>query len=119
MGKVALDQGDPGQAALFQQCIADYKESKWLSFSCLEGLAAVAMARGEGERAAGLWGAVEAARVATGVPVAAYEARDYNRWLAAARAQLDEATFAAAWAAGQAMSLEQAIAEAFRVTPSA
>jgi hypothetical protein len=37
---------------------------------------------------------------------------DYDRDFAAVRAQLDEATFAAAWAAGQAMPLKQAIAEA-------
>jgi hypothetical protein len=37
---------------------------------------------------------------------------DYEGSLAAARAQLDAATFAAAWKAGRAMSLEQAIAEA-------
>jgi len=34
----------------------------------------------------------------------------HHRTLAAVRAQLDEATFAAAWAAGRAMSLEQAVA---------
>jgi tetratricopeptide (TPR) repeat protein len=114
MGKVALDQGDHGQAvALFQQCIIDNKEIKWLTFSCLEGLAAVAMAQNDGERAARLWGAVETARAATGVPIAAYEARDYDRWQVAAHAQFDEAAFAAAWAAGRAMSLDQAIAEAF------
>jgi hypothetical protein len=32
--------------------------------------------------------------------------------VAAVRAQLDDATFAAAWAEGQAMSLEQAVAYA-------
>ena len=37
---------------------------------------------------------------------------DYDRDVAAIRAQLDETTFAAAWAAGRALSLEQAIAEA-------
>jgi len=37
---------------------------------------------------------------------------DYERDLAAARAQLDAASLAAAWAAGQAMGLEQAIAYA-------
>jgi hypothetical protein len=37
---------------------------------------------------------------------------DYERFVAATRAQLDEATFAAAWAAGAALSLDQAIAEA-------
>ena len=37
---------------------------------------------------------------------------DYERQVATVRAQLDEATFAAAWAAGRALPLEQAIAEA-------
>jgi hypothetical protein len=39
--------------------------------------------------------------------------------VAAARAQLDGVTFAAAWAAGQALTLEQAIAEALKATSSA
>jgi hypothetical protein len=37
---------------------------------------------------------------------------DYDRFVAAAWDQLDAATFAAAWAEGRAMSLDQAIAEA-------
>jgi hypothetical protein len=37
---------------------------------------------------------------------------DCDRNVAAVRAQLDEATFAAAWAAGRAMTMEQAVAEA-------
>ena len=40
------------------------------------------------------------------------EPNAYERQLLAARAQLGEATFAAAWAAGRAMNLEQAIAYA-------
>ena len=42
---------------------------------------------------------------------------DYERSVAAVRAQLDEATFAAAWAAGHALTLEQAIAEALEPLP--
>jgi hypothetical protein len=38
--------------------------------------------------------------------------REWENIVAAARAQLDDATFAAAWAAGRALTLEQAIAEA-------
>jgi predicted ATPase len=34
---------------------------------------------------------------------------EFDHWLAAAHAQLDDAAFAAAWAEGQAMTLEQAI----------
>ena len=36
----------------------------------------------------------------------------YDRTIAAIRAKLDDPTFAANWAAGRALSLEQAIAEA-------
>jgi hypothetical protein len=38
----------------------------------------------------------------------------YDNTIASLCAQLDAATFAAAWAAGQAMTLEQAIAEALQ-----
>jgi hypothetical protein len=39
---------------------------------------------------------------------------DVNRRVAAARANLEAATFEAEWAAGQAMTQEQAIAEALQ-----
>jgi hypothetical protein len=39
----------------------------------------------------------------------------YERAVAIVRAQLDEATFAAAWAAGRTMTLEQAIAYALEL----
>ena len=40
------------------------------------------------------------------------ERHEWERYVPATRAQLDEATFTAAWAEGQAMSLEQAVAYA-------
>jgi hypothetical protein len=40
----------------------------------------------------------------------------FDRRVAAARARLDEAAFAAGWAAGQAMTLDQLIAEALEGT---
>jgi hypothetical protein len=42
------------------------------------------------------------------------ERADYTRSLAAARAAMPEDTFAAEWAAGQAMTLDEAIAYAVR-----
>jgi hypothetical protein len=36
--------------------------------------------------------------------------QEYQHYLAMARAQLDQATFNAAWEAGRALTLEQAIA---------
>ncbi len=45
-----------------------------------------------------------------------YYAEEYERALTDGRGQLDEATWEAAWAEGQAMSLEQAIAYALEPT---
>lgn len=81
---------------------------------CLEGLAEVAMARGEATRAARLFGAAAALLQASGALAYAYvpDRSLYERTVAAARAQLGEAVFGAAWAAGWALPLDQAIAEA-------
>jgi DNA-binding CsgD family transcriptional regulator len=43
---------------------------------------------------------------------------EHQRYLALARKQVDEATFNAAWAEGSALTVEQAIAEAERETPT-
>ena len=48
------------------------------------------------------------------VVVTREDRREDDRNHELARAQLDEASFAAAWAAGRALPLEQAIAEALR-----
>lgn len=42
---------------------------------------------------------------------------EYDRDVASAQAHIDEATWAATWAGGQAMQLEQAIADALRDEP--
>jgi hypothetical protein len=41
---------------------------------------------------------------------------EYDRNLAAVRAELDAATFAAAWAAGRALTMEQAVTYALQVS---
>ena len=75
----------------------------------LAGLAEVAAAQGQAERAGRLFGA--AARL---LPAASSYWEEVNRRIAAARAQLDAATFEVGWAAGQAMTQEQAITEALQ-----
>ena len=80
--------------------------------TALEGLAAAAEAHGQTERAARLFGAAEAWREVAGTPLSPVQRAGYEREVAAVRAQLDAARFAAAWAQGRAMSLEQAIAYA-------
>ncbi len=75
----------------------------------LAGLAEVAAAQGQAERAGRLFGA--AARL---LPSTSSYREEVNRRIAAARAQLDAATFEVGWAAGQAMTQEQAITEALQ-----
>ncbi len=79
---------------------------------CLEGLAGVAAAQKQPMHAARWFGLAEALREMIGAPVQAALRADYERDVATTRAQLDELTFAAAWAEGKAMKLEQAIKEA-------
>ncbi len=63
-------------------------------------------------RACRLWSAAATAREVFGTPVRPMDRDAYNRAMAAARAQLDKTVWEAAWAEGQAMTLEQAIAYA-------
>jgi hypothetical protein len=79
---------------------------------CLEGLATVAAAQAQGLRAARLGGSAAARRAALGVPLPPSARAAFEGAMAAARAALGEDAFATAWAAGQALSTEQAIAEA-------
>ena len=69
----------------------------------------IAAAQGQAERAGRLFGA--ASRL---LPSTSSYREELNRRIAAARAQLDAATFEAGWMAGQAMTEEQAITEALQ-----
>jgi hypothetical protein len=79
---------------------------------CLEGFAALASAMGLAGRAARLFGAAEGLREGIGAPGAPSELEANRRSVSRARKMLPEEAFAAAWAEGRAMSLEQAIAYA-------
>ena len=70
------------------------------------------MAQEEPDRAARLLGAAEAWFTTVGHVIGQTERAEHDGYIAATRAQLGEETFAAAWAGGQALTLEQAIAEA-------
>lgn len=76
---------------------------------CLEGLAALAGSGGQPERAARLFGAAAALRVAQGKPPSPPESAWCQRSVASVRKQMGEAGFATVWAQGQAMSMEGAI----------
>lgn len=82
----------------------------------LEELAAVAAGQKHTAYAARLYGAAAALRKDTGVPLQSSDRAQYERLLATVRAQLDTDTFAAMWAEGQSMPLEQAVAYAQAAT---
>jgi hypothetical protein len=76
----------------------------------MEALALVAVALGDAERAARLWGAASAWREAIKEPLPLTYQRDYAPAIAQAQTQLGEEVYAFAWSQGHAMSPEQAIA---------
>jgi tetratricopeptide (TPR) repeat protein len=115
MGQAALAQGDLAQAAEFlveslvlSREVGNLRDCAY----CLEGLSMVAGVQERPERAARLFGAAEILRESLGIPLPPVNRPRYERDVAAVCAQIDEVTFAAAWAAGRAMTLEQAIAGA-------
>jgi DNA-binding CsgD family transcriptional regulator len=77
----------------------------------LAGLADVAAAAGDPRQAVRLLGAVAEIAETQGVPRLPHETL-LRRAVAAARAALDEPTFAVAWAEGRTLTIEQAMAEA-------
>lgn len=114
---VAQAEGDVGAARqLFGEALALAVElgDAGNVVSCLKGLGGVAVAQRQPERAARLWGAAEALR-SSGEPAQYAYTLDralYEQMLTRAQAGLDAARWAAAWAAGQAMTQPQAVAYA-------
>jgi non-specific serine/threonine protein kinase len=80
--------------------------------ACLEGLAAVAAATGDSSRGVRLFGAAESLRQTMGIPPVSFATDEYDRHTAAARDPLGDEAFQAAWAEGQGMSLDDAVAYA-------
>jgi hypothetical protein len=121
LGYVALNQGDSVQgAARFVESLTLWRELASLGgiAGCCLGLGGVAGAQQQSEWAARLFGAAEALFHAGEFVVDPADRNDYDRYVAAARAQLDEPTFAAARDAGRTMTLEQVVAYALEPTPA-
>jgi predicted ATPase/transcriptional regulator with XRE-family HTH domain len=121
LGYVALAQGLVQKAkALFAEALATHHEAENMAgvAECLTGYAGVAAVVGQPQQAARLFGIVDSLRAGADGPIWPPEQVEYERHLAAARAQLDEAAFTVAWRAGHALPLREAIAEAL-TPPSA
>ena len=75
----------------------------------IEGLACITVGPGWADRSARLLGAAQAMQAVTGAPSPPSAMADYERTVADARQALGSERFEAAWAAGAAMSLEEAV----------
>jgi len=112
LGRVETRQENYAAArACYEESLAlarkgDFKEEM---ASGLEGLAGVVAAQGASAWAVRLWGAADRLREAMGIPIPPVYRDDYERSVAAARAQLGEKAFAAGWAEGGMMTLEQVL----------
>ena len=118
LAQLAQERGEYGEAArLLVIRLRETGEIGQMNIvgSLLQQLAGMVLAMGQRERAARLWGASAAQREAlsrrAGESFVLTEALD-NDEVAALRAVLGEGAFAARWAEGRAMTLEQAIADA-------
>jgi predicted ATPase/class 3 adenylate cyclase len=115
LGETAWRQGNYAEArAWYDESLVICQEVGYTSVTIfvLEGCAALAVTQRQPLRAARLWGAAMQLRETSGQPIHPADKPQYDAGVADARAQLDQATFAAAWAAGRALTLEQAIAYA-------
>jgi tetratricopeptide (TPR) repeat protein len=115
LGEVLRAQGDHERAvASFQESLRlshDFGRVQSIALGLMR-LATVSMAAGQHERAARLCGAAEAMPEPVRAQMPQVERAEYDRAVAAVRARLGDPAVAAAWAVGQAMPLEEAIAEA-------
>jgi predicted ATPase/class 3 adenylate cyclase len=114
LGVVVLHEAEYDRAvALFEESLrlARQVEDDLVSGQCLWGMAVVAAAQGRPVRAACLWGAAGALRYALVIPSVVFRSLEQHL-LVPARDRLDSDTFDAAWAKGQAMRREDAIAYA-------
>jgi non-specific serine/threonine protein kinase len=109
------NQGDAKRAAELDReaLIAFWKLKAESGLSFILGDAAeLVLKAGDATRAARLGGASAHLRERTGTVVQAVSMVEYEHYVNATRANLGEAAFAAAWAAGEALTLSEAVTEA-------
>lgn len=116
LGAVTAARGDAAEAtASLREGLGMQRKlgAKRLIAESLERTAELAATHGQPARAVRLLGAAETLRAALGAPLPPSQLTHYECAASLAQhAELDEAAFEAAWAAGQSMTVEQAIVEA-------
>jgi len=119
MGHVERGEGQYARArALYQESLELRRNLGYqiAVAQSLEDLAVLAGREGQMERASRLLGAAEAFCETLGARLPVAVAAEYERTVAEGRAALGEAAFAAAWAEGRLLSLEQAITYALETS---
>jgi non-specific serine/threonine protein kinase len=112
LGDTLRRQGDHAAARSFlveSLTLARQRGDKLNIVTSLVNLAGVAVLQEELERAVRIGSSAEVLRKTIGLALLPIQQAEYDRLAAAVRAKLGEEAFAAAWAQGQAMTLEQAI----------
>ena len=112
-GKVLAAEGDYAAAqALYEESLILLREldEKWMIAASLVGLGQVVATEHKLAWAAQIWGAADTLRNALSIPIPPVELTDYERSLSSVRVHLGERAFVAAWAQGQAMTAQQALA---------
>jgi tetratricopeptide (TPR) repeat protein len=113
LGRLAQWQGDYGRArTLHQESLAlciEMEDRAWIA-RALEALACLAARQEQAEAAAHLFGATEAYPAPSYAQFDSVWRQEHDQLVASARTQLGEAAFSAAWAAGAAMTLDEAVA---------
>jgi predicted ATPase/DNA-binding SARP family transcriptional activator len=119
LGSLSTQHGDYAAArACLSEGVRHVRDlgNKLLACYALEACASLAAAENGQARAGRLWGAAEALREAIGAPLPAPALTELDSTIADAREASGEGAFAAAWAEGRAMTMEQALDYALAAT---
>jgi DNA-binding CsgD family transcriptional regulator len=90
---------------------------QWHIANALEALAGIAANHRQATLATTLFGAIELFREQASAPLEPALQGEHDRTVARLKSELGESAYAAAWAEGRTMPVEQAIAEAAKVSP--
>jgi predicted ATPase/DNA-binding XRE family transcriptional regulator len=122
VGTIAQYRGEYARAYTIHTralALASQVDDRRVIALALEKIAGVASAQNQCTCAARLLGAADALRATIQSPVESIDRADYDRFLAATRAGLDREAFAARWAEGRALTMDEAIAFALTsLTPN-
>jgi tetratricopeptide (TPR) repeat protein len=119
LGQLAMFQGDYLKATAF---IKESLQHNWAvhdyrgTGTCLAAFAALSLAQGKTERAIKLLGAANAVLEFIRTPFLAFDQQQFEHNVSQLRAEIERPTFMKAWTEGRAMSFEQSVEFALKVS---